>query len=155
MRVTYVFWNQNVLFVSDLWIFGYHLYSSSTGLIRWLHDPELVFVGSFSCHLKPVIVWREEICVWDEIIGLWEASPLFVQVFPHIIFASKLPTSWKVVDFLELIHSLKLLDIASCDIEVNIPLISVIQLQKAIVFKRIYNAFVLWATNFVKKLDFL
>lgn len=155
MRITDVLWDQNVLFVADLCIFSYHLYASTTGLVCWLHDPELVFIGSFSCHFKPVVVRREEISVWDEIIGLWETSSLFVQIFPHVIFATEVPASWKMVDFLEFVHSLKLLDIASCDVEVNIPLISIVQLQKSIVFKRIHDAFVLWTTNFVKKLDLL
>jgi hypothetical protein len=55
-----------------------------------------------------------------------------------------------MIDFLEFIHIFKLFYIAACNIEVDIPFVSIIQLLKTIEFKRIHYALILWACDFIK-----
>lgn len=126
MRVEDVLRHQHVLLVPYFSIFRHHFYASSACLISRLHYPQFALISCLPCHFEPIIISREEICIWHKIISLRVTSPLPIQILPHIILSPQVPTPWKVIHLLELIHALKLLEMYSGDIEVDIPLISFI-----------------------------
>jgi hypothetical protein len=143
MWVENILRNEDILFVLYSRVLRDHFDASTTCLVGWFHDPKLVLIGSLTSHLKSIIICGEDVCIGDKIVCLWETSSLFVEIFPHIVFSSKVPTAWKMVDFLKFIHILKSPQVCPTDIEINIPFSVFLVLDKAIVFKCIDDAFVL------------
>lgn len=70
------------------------------------------------------------------------ASPLLIQILPHVVLPSEMPAAWEMVHFLKLIHAFQSLEVCTTDIKVNIPFVTFIILLKAIIFQRIHYAFV-------------
>lgn len=60
-----------------------------------------------------------------------------------------------MVHFLEFVHVLKLLEMNAGYIEVDIPLITLLQLLETVEFQRVYDTFVLGSCDFVEQLSLL
>ena len=153
MRVGDVLRDQGIFSIPHIWIFSHHFYSSSTGLIGWLHDPEFVLFSSLSDHFKPFIVGWEDESAGYKIIGFRMTSPLFIQVFPHIIFPSKIPTARKMIELLMPVHILQNFQMSATDIKVDAPIIAFLWSLNPVKLQGVDNTFILWAWNFVVEIS--
>ena len=153
MRVGDVLWDQGIFSVSYIWIFSHHFYSSSTGLIGWLHDPEFVLFSCLPDHFKSLIVGWEDEGAGYKIIGIGMTSPLFIQIFPHVIFPSEIPAARKMIEFLMPVHILQSFQMSSTDIKVNAPIITFLWSLNPVKLQGVNDAFIFWAWNFVEEIS--
>lgn len=143
VRVADVLGHQDVFLVLYGGLLGHHLYAAPAGLVGRLHYPQLVLLGGLPGHLEALEVGREEVGVGHEVISLGEASPLLVQILPHVVLPSQAPAAWKVVDLLKLVHVLERPQMGAADIEVDVPLAALLHLQEAVELQGVDDAFVL------------
>ena len=71
------------------------------------------------------------------------ASPVFIEIFQHIIFASEIPAARKMVEFLEAIHILKCTQMSSTDVKINYPVARLLALLDTVELQGIHDALVL------------
>lgn len=149
MGVTNVLRNQNILLIFYLCLFCHHLYPSPTCLIGRFQNPELI-IGILPCWLKSLEVRWEYVCIGNKVITVRVDPFSFVQIFPHIIFSTKLPTAWEMVDFLVLVGIFKsLLVMNPRSIEKNIPIRTDFTFLESVEFKGIDDTPVFWSLYFV------
>jgi len=70
-------------------------------------------------------------------------SSLFVEVFPHVIFAAEIPAAWEMIEFLMLSHIFKSFQTSSADIKINGPIVSFLQFLNTVVFEGVNDALIL------------
>lgn len=124
MWVMNVLWYQHILFVFYFSVLVNQFDSSPTCLIWRLHDPKSGLLCILPHHLKSIKVCRKQVSQWNEIIILWENPALLVKVLPHVIFTTQVPTTRKMIDFLETLHCLYRLQVGTINIKKYVPVIA-------------------------------
>lgn len=124
MGVVDVLRDEGVFFVFDFGLLVDHFDTPSAGLVGGFHDPESRFLGVFPDHFEPVKVGRKQVCDGNKVIILRKGPALFIQMFPHVIFASQVPAPRKMVNFLKPFHGLNRFQMRAIDIEKDVPIVS-------------------------------
>ena len=53
-------------------------------------------------------------------------ATLFVEVLPHVVFSTQVPTAGKVVELLVTVHRLQRLQVSPTHIKVNTPIVTLL-----------------------------
>jgi hypothetical protein len=92
----------------DVVFLSHKFNASSTTHISGLQDVKIFKIIKFPFLLPSLIILREHVS-WGTNLEFFPVSPpLSLHIPPHIGFASKSPSSWKMVDFLQLVKILQL-----------------------------------------------
>ena len=147
MRIADILRYKNILSLPNMAIFTNEFYASPTWWSNWFLNPELIFFCDLLSHFKSFIIMRENVCFWNKIILFRENFFLSLDSLPKFILSSKMPTPWKMIEFLMRVDMRwNSFYLASSNIEKYIPIFAY-PFFKPIALKSIHNASILWSIN--------
>lgn len=155
MRVMNIFGDKCILFAFYFRLLIDHLNTPPTCLVRGFHNPESSFLSIFPYHLESIKVSWKQVSDRHEIIVLRKTTTLLVEMLPHVILTSKIPTPRKVVILLKPLHGLNCFEMCAANVEEYVPITTTLNSGKPIELQRVHYTLVLMTRYFIGKVWFL
>ena len=155
MGIRNVLWHQDIFLVANGTLFIDHFYTTSTCLVCRFHNPKSIFISILTKHLESIEIEREYISSRDKVVCFRVSTSLLVEIFPHIVFSTQLPTTWEVIHFLVSVHDFQGFLVNARDIEEHIPFSWTFWFSKSIKLEWVDDTSVLRSSNFIFQVGFL